>query len=93
MYQLPAPMPQGSATTAPETMGFSGQRFHEPFHALVGAWLGPLPMLLSTTTRSMQRCDQNGCALYVPKRSKGSGCRMACWIRQPHVANPLSGNP
>jgi hypothetical protein len=28
-------------------------------------------MLLSTTTRSMQRCDQNGCALYVPKRSKG----------------------
>jgi hypothetical protein len=35
---LPAPMPREGAVTAPNAPGFSGDLFHDSFHAYVGAW-------------------------------------------------------
>jgi hypothetical protein len=39
-------MPRESAVTAPNAPGFSGDLFHDSFHAYVGAWSFGVPGLL-----------------------------------------------
>jgi hypothetical protein len=69
-------MPREGAVTAPNAPGFSGDLFHDPFHALVGAWSSATSAPRCLTGQAIKaRCRYN----QVMARAFGTHARDAIW--------------